>query len=132
MDVVLVVEDLLETKELSVIATLVAPTTKASQSMTLSDKTVTQDVKVVDVAAEVLVELASSTDTAVESEVIPRSKLLMDGVLPKVVLNSPTSKLVMLLPRPTPRKMVKHQPRPPLKTLSQKIPASLTPITSLN
>lgn len=50
------------------IATLAAPTTKASQPMTLSDKTVTQDVKVVDVAEVVLVEVPSSTATAVESE----------------------------------------------------------------
>lgn len=59
------------------IATLVAPTTKASPPMTLSDKTVTQDVKVVDVVAEVLVEVPSSTDTAVELE---GKKILHDRV----------------------------------------------------
>ena len=46
----------------------VAPTTEASQLMTLSDKTVTQDMKVVDVAEVVLVEVPNLTDTAVESE----------------------------------------------------------------
>lgn len=63
---------------------------------------------------------------------IPRSKLLMAGVLPKVVPSSPMSKPVMLSPRPMLRKMVKHQLRPPLKRLSQKTTVSLTPITSLN
>ena len=128
--------------------TLAAPTTKASQPMTLSDKIVTQDVKVVDVAEVVLAEVPSSTVTAVESEgkkslmvkfvaqnidtlkVIPRSKLLMAGVLPKVVLSSPMSKPVKLLLRPRLRKTVKPL-RPPLRR-SQKTTVSLTPITSLN
>lgn len=62
---------------------------------------------------------------------IPRNKLLMAGVLPKVVPSSLMSKPAMLLPSQMLRKLVK-QPTPSLKRLSQKTTVSLTPITSLN
>jgi hypothetical protein len=101
-----VVVDPAATKELSVIATLAAPTTEASPLMMVLDRTDLPEPKELmmdEATVEDVVAIVTTTVTADLLEANPRSKPAMDGVPTRAELSSLMSKPPKSLPAPTRR-----------------------------